>query len=1617
MQQAAWIAVPWLLLLLGSLPGGAGGPPAQEARQRAPKEFNAVEAAKAYALEWRMEATAHIASLAVRDQHCRSDAAACDAAPPAGGAVEPLSKWAAADPGWDRMLSSVSLYEIARHAYQQAQHDEAIIALEESLALRLFAYADQATLDRWQQGLVLPGSLFRRQKMDLANILVLRSDCLVQLAQEQQDVDDLTEATELLNLATALLKAADELVPDSVDALRRRAETISRVAIDLLPRLKPSRVAEVLSHYGVPCPTRGARDGGCSSHAEGLARLVPLLRLPVSVAGSGASSRLVVPDDPFASHVTALLRRPAEHAAPYAQRLFFRLLTMVPVDYLAELDVACRKRGAGGRCISYLPPWVMAQAITVDRRTGLVHAGGPAAAAACGGGGGGGGGADDCGCCDGGGRARGAGRAGCSCGVKRGDGGSGAPPLGSGGGSDPEGGSGMQLCGFLHIRAIPPGVELPSSGGALTPEQQRLLQRKAAEGAAAAEAGRAGGGGGGSSSSSSSGGGGGGDGKQAPFQGVYYYYYADVPALVDRIVGAQDADESGFLLGQLDALSGARRLPSLGRAAAPPPPADGCTETRLLEGRAPPGCSVLLPNFGSCASAPLKPPRRRAPLPPPPAGLPLPPPRGSYQPQYRRRAPEARLSRLGDDDAIDALLGAAAAPDDDRPRGAGAAPPGGHARLGGGGAWGRGGRGLASAEREFADRQLQEQLAKLARDPHAGRGAHRRDDPLVPLTLAGCVAASVGLYLVSRRRRRGGAGGGGLAAAGGGLISIAGARARGGSGAGAGDGPGGGAAAPSESHLKQRAAAALRDAMAGSDAAKLDAAIEDAAALDLDPGLIQRARVMLSQRRKRERERAQAARERARAAKREAAKRQKHAAAAAVAAAPAPALVRDAGAHGGSGGDVGSRDGCGDDGGAGGGGGGGSSGRPSPRGIAAWLASLAAAGLGLAPPPCAAGAGGPQPLDAAGAPAAGLSGGGGGGDAASTASSSSRRSSSSSSSSPSSSRVSSPAGADTLAQSDAGDGSLRAESLRRLSSAFSSSGAARASSGGDGGRLVHAASGSTIDGSEDAASDAGWQEAAGPYKRKAARALQAQQQSLLQGVRAAAAGAARPPAPLKAPAPGAVAAARRKLAPAPLQQQPLRPPAVALATPPRTPPAAAPPPALDHRNPLPLNASLRFSPQSASRRPAQPAGAAATAPSPACVPAPAACPAPNAAPSAGPQPAAAPAGGASWLGWLGVPSALRGPAATPPDAAATAAAHAPPAPSGAGQRLTLAALLQQQQHQQQAGGGGGEPLASQQFAPPPPAARTSDAASGSATSTPAKRHARSLNPEAAPYQPRSSTLLVANGHAAAAAAAAGYALPFAPLLQPAGEPYPDADAAPFSARPDLGGPPGGAFSLPLFARARANSDFGGALLGARADAPRGPLLLPPLPPEVFGPGGAAAAAGGLLPALLPELGGGHPAASAAFVSPRHHHAHHHHAHHHHHHHASHQAALRGLPDTLFPGFRSCPSDDGAAGGGGGGGAFGLNLPDEPFGPHQPPASGGMARDADWPPPAPPPPPSAAAAAALFGPPGGLWGGGGGAQGGAEEEDESLCASGHGAVSAAEAELNRLAQDMTRGLVE
>lgn len=701
---------------------------------------------------------------------------------------------------------------------------------------------------------------------------------------------------ELLQLATALLKGGEELIPESVAAISRRAATIATVAAELLPQLKTSRIREVLEHHGISCT-------GCSSKMDYLLRLVPLLRLPVKVTSSTGSSKssssssiqqqqtLIEPfKDPFNSHATALLKKPQEHVAQYMQRVFFRLLTLVPADYLAELEVACRRHDSKGRCISYLPQWVTAQAITIDKRTGMAHVSGPGAYTRDGD-------SSD---------AASLGKAGSDS--STGSCGSSGPtvtgpqlssePLfvpgdaaaGDTHGSpaaEPHNRAGVELCGFLHIRAIPPGVNLPTTGGSLTPQQQKALKDKAADSMAAGTA------------------------INSPFKGVYYYFYADVPAVVDRIINTFDPEEADFLFEQLDGLTAAKSLGLAGRLNTPQQ--KSCNEQTLLEGKAPATCSILISNIGSCARAPLKPPRRRIPLDPVPSDLGLPPTIGTYTPRFRSKVPPTagwNGRGLGDsssgdqDSSVGSSDGGLGSSSD---RGIGAGSRGRHRAH-------NHHHNFPITDRELSDRQLQEQMAKLARD--AGR--RDRDDPLVPLTLACCAVASFGLYMASKRRRRSGfsssSGSGSSAAARLVLLGLGTGRLKSGSGgsmatptsfcsSGAsatapaaaaavanGVGPpddaedwenGGPAAICNTAKQKRQVVAALRVAMNNTaDAGKLEAALAEAEAADLDEaGLLQRARLLLDKRRKKDQARAAAEKARLRAQKKDEARKGRKAAA------------------------------------------------------------------------------------------------------------------------------------------------------------------------------------------------------------------------------------------------------------------------------------------------------------------------------------------------------------------------------------------------------------------------------------------------------------------------------------------------------------------------------------------------------------------------------------------------------------------------------------------------------------------------------------------------------------------------------------------------------------------
>lgn len=79
------------------------------------------------------------------------------------------------------------------------------MAVEQAVALKLFPYSDARLLQRWQQSLVVPGHTFKRPKLELADALILKANCMYELGRRDSSVEYLYQAVEAVHLSAALM--------------------------------------------------------------------------------------------------------------------------------------------------------------------------------------------------------------------------------------------------------------------------------------------------------------------------------------------------------------------------------------------------------------------------------------------------------------------------------------------------------------------------------------------------------------------------------------------------------------------------------------------------------------------------------------------------------------------------------------------------------------------------------------------------------------------------------------------------------------------------------------------------------------------------------------------------------------------------------------------------------------------------------------------------------------------------------------------------------------------------------------------------------------------------------------------------------------------------------------------------------------------------------------------------------------------------------------------------------------------------------------------------------------------------------------------------------------------
>lgn len=80
--------------------------------------------------------------------------------------------------------------------------------MEQSIALKLFPYQDQRLLSKWQQSLVTPGYLFKRPKLELADALILKANCMYELGRREKSMEYLYQALEAIHLSAAMMHSS-----------------------------------------------------------------------------------------------------------------------------------------------------------------------------------------------------------------------------------------------------------------------------------------------------------------------------------------------------------------------------------------------------------------------------------------------------------------------------------------------------------------------------------------------------------------------------------------------------------------------------------------------------------------------------------------------------------------------------------------------------------------------------------------------------------------------------------------------------------------------------------------------------------------------------------------------------------------------------------------------------------------------------------------------------------------------------------------------------------------------------------------------------------------------------------------------------------------------------------------------------------------------------------------------------------------------------------------------------------------------------------------------------------------------------------------------------------------
>mmetsp|Transcript_24434 Transcript_24434/g.67899 ORF Transcript_24434/g.67899 Transcript_24434/m.67899 type:complete len:1358 (+) Transcript_24434:145-4218(+) len=298
-------------------------------------------------VEMRMETVAHIAAIMAQQMSCKpSPGTPCLSDKKLLQKFMVLQDWASTDEGWDRLFSAYLLFHDAVQSLGDNRSSFAVASLEQAVAFKVFPYSDTKLLEHWQRALAMPGKLFRKQRLDLADVLMLAADSRLEMGQVTDDLSSLEEALKSLELSLALREAEDDpevsVVSDGYAQSLR--DGIIHAVNDIVPKLKVKELQSMLADRGVSCT-------GCIEKVDLMKKLVPALRLPIKLA----VGRRDVLEDKEAPRVW-IARQDGEDHVAFLHRILTSIVTSLGSTVLQEADAQCTAPSRSG-CLSFNPAW------------------------------------------------------------------------------------------------------------------------------------------------------------------------------------------------------------------------------------------------------------------------------------------------------------------------------------------------------------------------------------------------------------------------------------------------------------------------------------------------------------------------------------------------------------------------------------------------------------------------------------------------------------------------------------------------------------------------------------------------------------------------------------------------------------------------------------------------------------------------------------------------------------------------------------------------------------------------------------------------------------------------------------------------------------------------------------------------------------------------------------------------------------------------------------------------------------------------------------------------------------------------------------------------------------